>query len=233
MDKEHLNAVNTLKSLLEPFTDDICHLHNIELARLTFPFNTIPISSPPEEWKPIVTEEFLNDRYIVSSWGRIFDIKHNHYLYSHLCDKGYVRIGLMRISNNNYASASCSVRTHRLVADAFIPHIEGKDTVNHIDTIKTNNTIANLEWVTNLENLEHARVNGCLLNRGGYKYFTHEQIIDIRERHKNGQKMKDIATIYGRQFRSISFIVNNKAYDDSFWENLGYYSNKHYGQHPK
>lgn len=55
-------------------------------------------------------------------------------------------------------------RIHRLVADVFIENPESKKTVNHINAIKTDNRIENLEWATQLENNVHANVNG-LINR--------------------------------------------------------------------
>ena len=61
-----------------------------------------------------------------------------------------------------------SMYGHRLVADAFLPNLEGKDQVNHINGDKTDNRAENLEWATKLENMHHALANG--LNRYGKRF---------------------------------------------------------------
>lgn len=53
-----------------------------------------------------------------------------------------------------------STNIHRLVAEAFLPSVEGKKFVNHKDGNRLNNRIDNLEWCCQSENITHALSEG-------------------------------------------------------------------------
>lgn len=68
-----------------------------------------------------------------------------------------------QISHNGYLSVSLCVdgkkqskRINRLVAEAFIPNPENKPEVNHKNGNKKDNRVANLEWATRSENIQHS-----------------------------------------------------------------------------
>lgn len=93
-------------------------------------------------------------------------------------ERGYLRL---RLSVNRKKT---SKRVHQMVAEAFIQNPENKIQVNHIDGIKTNNCLSNLEWLTNGENQIHAIENGLKIIHFGKKAIRFERTV---EAYKDGK----------------------------------------------
>lgn len=65
-------------------------------------------------------------------------------------DSGYLKVTLYTKSHKKRCE-----KLHRLIAKTFIPNPQNKETINHKDENKFNNTVVNLEWMTNKENLNY------------------------------------------------------------------------------
>lgn len=93
--------------------------------------------------------------YLATEDGKVFSVKRNKWLKNTLMTIGYYATTL-RDANNNQKT----VYVHRIVAMTYLENPENKATVNHINGIKTDNRIENLEWATYSENSKHAHKMG-------------------------------------------------------------------------
>ena len=113
-----------------------------------------------EVWKDI---QGVKGHYQISNFGNIRNTNTPNILRkTHVDNRGYLTITFWK------GNKRVPTRVHRLVAEAFIPNPENKPQVNHINGVKTDNRVENLEWVSNSENQKHAYKNG--LNHNNIKY---------------------------------------------------------------
>ena len=109
--------------------------------------------------------------------GKYF-INNNGLVESRIPNKKAVVLS-QRIDRAGYVTVRLSVNgnsttkyVHRLLADAFITRIHGKDFVNHKNGVKTDNRIENLEWVTHAENIDHAYLHSLIHPYSKTKWVT-------------------------------------------------------------
>ena len=105
--------------------------------------------------KQIIIDNICTSYYITED-GKCFNSKTGKYLLGQVnCRHGYFSY-LLTLPDGT--KKRCSA--HRLVANAYIPNNDKrKNQINHIDGNKLNNHFTNLEWVTALENQQHALNN--------------------------------------------------------------------------
>jgi hypothetical protein len=103
---------------------------------------------------------------------------------------------------------------HRLVADAFVGSVEGRE-VNHIDGDKWNNMPENLEFMTRGENIRHAYALGLRKRKRGADgptaKLTVAQVREIRAM-KGSLRYEDIGNLYGVGQSTISSIMNRQSW---------------------
>ncbi len=113
----------------------------------------------------------FNANMEISSFGRLRNRKTGTVWKLLLGRGGYPQISIY----STITKSESSYKIHRLVADAFLPKIEGKHHVNHKDFNKQNNNVSNLEWCTLQENVDHYRKYAFIPK------LTADQVLYIRQ----------------------------------------------------
>lgn len=154
-----------------------------------------------EYWKPV---DGYNGRYLISSFGNVYSTVSNKMLKQKINASGYAVVHLR-------GEVESHPTVHRLVALHFIKNEEQKQTVNHIDGVKLNNKISNLEWSTHSEQVRHAVDNNLIKPRGEHKYSPEFKLSVKNYYETNNCSIKELAKIFKISERSAGrFILFNE-----------------------
>lgn len=143
--------------------------------------------------------------YTITENGEIINNRNGKKLKPQPNGKGYLRVSI----------GGKLQFIHRLVAEKYIPNPENKPQVNHKDGNKLNNSVDNLEWVSNMENRQHAVKN--LLHLSGEKCpwskITQKDVDFIRENKQ--YTARQIAEMFNISTTNVRTIRQGRSWKSS------------------
>lgn len=166
--------------------------------------NSTPLDTITEEWRDIYGFEGL---YQVSNLGRVRSLDR----WTHGGKRLRPGIVMTPTHHREYPALNLvrdgkitAVRIHVLVAEAFIGGRPDGRVINHINGVKTDNRVVNLEYVTHRENSRHASRMGlygqCVKERN-------QRIVELRA---GGMRIKDIAALVGESVGVVGHALRGK-----------------------
>lgn len=157
-----------------------------------------------QEWFPLKHPRVPEGKYEITKAGLVRNSHSKHILTNSKSKGGYTQVCL--------TVARCktlSIKTHRLVAETFLPNPNNHKYINHKDENKMNNHLDNLEWCdmgynnyySKRDYYKHLKGRGV----GGCSRFTDEDIEDMKMFKRAGIKQRDIARAFNT---SDSYVCN-------------------------
>ena len=172
-------AVQLLTNVIDDKTVDFNIRLAIAIVLARLPQPTI-LQLAGEIWRDIRGYE---GHYQVSNFGRVKSLKYGReiILKPGKNGGGYSCVAL---SKNGHLQTYV---VHRLVAQAFLPNPDNLPQVDHLNEIKTDNRVENLQWVTGSENTKRTYQHGRKPVRAK---VTFEQVSYIRNNPDNLSKQQ-------------------------------------------
>lgn len=172
-----------------------------------------------EIWLPV---KGFEGWYEVSNTGsvrgldRVLNNGKSDYIYpgkvlkTKIASSGYVHISLSKNMKEKWFGV------HRLVALSFINNPNNLPIVNHINGIKNDNRVENLEWVTHSENTKHAvkigLKKGVMGEKSHYAKLRESDIIEIRSLYGTITQ-REIAKKFDVTYQQINKIVKRQNWN--------------------
>ena len=147
------------------------------------------------------------DKYLVNDLGQLYSLQNKRIL-KPMKNQRYNYYTLTNKSKRK------NMLVHRLVALHFIPNINNKPFINHINGLRQDNRAINLEWCTHQENIFHAWATGLITKeqfKGGKK-LNKTQVEEIRKLSKDKIKGNVLSKMYNVTPTTICNIINNKQW---------------------
>ena len=141
-------------------------------------------------------------KYVVDENGNIFRKSTGRKLIPFDDKRGYYSVDLM---NDNNMPIRCKV--HMIVAHTFLGPQAPDMNKNHIEANKHNNSLKNLEYITQRENVAHA-----MKFVKKKSYLSDELVFSIKTRIKNGERLNRIAIDLGLPLYLIYDIARGWTY---------------------
>lgn len=182
---------------------------------IAFPNGIIPQRA--ENWVPIKGYENLyhvSDLERVKSllrsdkWGRI---RQEVYMTPTVNGDGYFILEL-------YKEGKSKIKLlHRLIAEAFIPNPGNKRCINHIRSIRHDNSLSNIEWATHSENNKHAFDFGFQIKKVGSGHpgsrLNEQKVIEIRSKYSAGMgSLRKLSKEYNVSVGAIQSVIERKTW---------------------
>lgn len=146
--------------------------------------------------------------YTVTRQGEVVNSRTGRVLRQDSNRTGYKRVTL---SVDGFVKR---VFVHRLVATHYLPNPYGHQEVNHINGMKHDNRVENLEWVSNSQNKLHAIETGLQKSKVGRTYLSKDKVHEVCKLLEQGLPYNSISMSTGVSYNSVCLIKTKKNWVD-------------------
>lgn len=163
----------------------------------------------------------LNSLYITFHGVKYYPTEYKNYFISREGNVVSTKWGKQKLLHNNKISGGYlgvniegkTLKVHRLMVQTFFENYDPKLQVNHIDGIKTNNRIENLEQVSCKENINHAYTTLKRKPSFGNARLTEVNIRNIYKLKRRGYTATFISNRFGVSSTQIGRVLKKELYE--------------------